>query len=63
MAITKLAQSMVKLQQPQLEGQKEKGDSRMKAWKKLPKIQQNIIFSGGILEDGGIPNQATEEML
>ena len=35
----------------------------MKAWKKLPKIQQNIILSGGISEDGEIPEQATEEML
>ena len=62
-AITKLAQSMVKHQEAQLEVQKEKGDSRLKAWKKLPRIQQNITLPGGISEDGGIQEQATEEML
>ena len=62
-AITKLAASMIKHQEAQLRAQEEKGDSRLKAWKKLPKIQQDIILLGGIEEDGAIPQAATDEML
>ena len=46
-----------------MKAQEEKGDYRVKAWKNLPKIQQDIILMGGIEEDDAIPQMATDEML
>ena len=62
-AMTKLADSMVRYQEASLKNQEEKGDSRLKAWKKLPKIQQNIILFGGVTDQGEVPEEATSEMM
>ena len=62
-AMTKLADSMVRYQEASLKNQEEKGDSRLKAWKKLPKIQQNIILFGGVTDQGDIlEEEAISEM-
>ena len=42
--------------------QEEKTDARIKAWRRLPKIQQNVILLGGVEENGTIPEEPTEEM-
>ena len=35
----------------------------MKTWRRLPKIQQNLIILAGVEEDGTVPQEPTEEML
>ena len=62
-AMTKLSESIIKHQEAALKVQEEKSDSRIKAWRKLPKIQQDIILLGGVDEDGKVPEEPTEEML
>ena len=62
-AMTKLSESTIKHQEAALKVQEEKSDSRIKAWRKLPKIQQDIILLGGVDEDGKVPEEPTEEML
>ena len=62
-AMTKLSESLVKNQEAALKASEEKADNRLKAWKKLPKIQQDIILLGGVDESGGVPDEPTEEML
>ena len=59
----KLAESITKHNEVSQKWGEEKADPRLKAWRKLPKIQQNIIIYGGIEEDSSIPEEATEEML
>jgi len=62
-AMTKLSASMIKHQEATLKSQEEKGDNRMKAWRRLPKIQQNVIVLAGVEDDGTVPTEPTEEML
>ena len=62
-AMTKLSDSMIKHQEAALKSQEDKSDSRMKAWRRLPKIQQNVIVLAGVEEDGTVPDEPTEEML
>ena len=46
-AMTKLSESLVRNQEAALKASEEKVDNRLKAWEKLPKIQQDIILLGG----------------
>ena len=46
-AMTKLSDSMIAHQRAAIKNQEEKADSRIKAWRKLPKLQQNVILFGG----------------
>ena len=62
-AMTKLSASMIRHQEATLKAQEEKSDSRLKAWRRLPKIQQNVILLGGVEDDGTVPDEPTEEML
>ena len=62
-AMTKLSECMVKHQEAVLWNQEEKGDTRLKAWNKLPSIQKNIILLGGVDDQGVVPDTPTEEML
>ena len=62
-AMTKLSERLVKNQEAALKASEEKADNRLKAWKKLPKIQQDTILLGGVDESGGVPEELTEEML
>ena len=43
-AMTKLSESMIKHQEAVIRSQEEKSDPKLKAWNKLPAIQQNIIL-------------------
>ena len=60
-AITKLSDTMIAHQEAALKNQEEKADSRLKAWRKVPKLQQNVILLGGVEENGVIPSTPTEE--
>ena len=62
-ALTKLSMSIVKQQEAAIKNQEEKADNRLKSWRRLPKIQQNVILLGGIDENSNIPTEPTEEML
>ena len=62
-AMTKIFESLVKNQEAALKANKEKVDNRLKAWKKLPKIQQDTILLGGVDESGEVSDKPTEEML
>ena len=62
-AMTKLSDSMIKHQEAAIKAQEEKSDSRIKAWRRLPQIQQNVILLAGVEEDGTVPKEPTEEML
>jgi len=62
-AMTKLSACMIKHQEAELRFKEEKADSRLKSWKQLPGIQQNVLLLGGVEEDGTIPSEPTEEML
>ena len=62
-AMTKLSESIIEHQKSVIRMQEDKQDNRLKAWRKLPKIQQNVILLGGIEEDGTVPKECTEEML
>ena len=46
-AMIKLSESMVRYQEATAKVQESKSDSRLKAWNKLPCIQQNIILLAG----------------
>jgi hypothetical protein len=61
-AITRLSDSMIKHQEATLKNQEEKADSRVKAWRRLPKITQNIILLAEIDENSDIPDTPTEDM-
>ena len=61
-AMTKLSASMIAHQAASLKKQEEKDDSTLKAWRRLPKLQQQVILLGGVEEDGTIPTETTEEM-
>ena len=61
--MTKMTASMIKHQEAALKVQEEKSNSRMKAWRQLPKIQQNVILIGGVEVNGIVPDKPTEEML
>ena len=61
-AITKLSNSMIRHQEAALRKQEEKDDTSLKSWRRLPKLQQQVILLGGVEEDGTIPNETTEEM-
>jgi hypothetical protein len=62
-AMTKLSESIIKSQEAAAKNQLDRDDNRKKSWKKLPKIQQDILLLGGVEEDGHIPTVPTEEML
>ena len=62
-AMTKLADSLVRYQEATLKSNKEKEDRRIKAWRKLPQIQQNIILLAGMDKEMNVPTEATDEML
>ena len=62
-AMTKLSESIIEHQKSVLRMQEDKQDNRLKAWRKLPKIQQNVILFGGVADDGTVPTECTEEML
>ena len=61
--MTKLSESTIKHQKAALKHQENKDDKRMKAWKKLPRIQQNVLLLGGIDSEGTGPTEITEKML
>ena len=54
---------MIRYQEAALRSQEEKSNSRIKACKRLPKIQQNVILLAGVKDDGTVPDGMTEEML
>ena len=56
-ALAKLSTSIVKQQEAAIKHQEEKSDNRLKSWKILPKIQQNMILQDGINENGKIPRK------
>ena len=56
----KLSACMIKHQEAELRFKEEKSDTGLKAWKKLPKIQQNVLLFGGVEEDGNVPEECTE---
>ena len=62
-ALTKLSMSIAKQQEAAIKMQEDKSDNMLKSWRRLPKIQQNIILQGGIDSNGEIPTEPTEEML
>ena len=61
-AMTKLSASMVAHQAATLKKQEEKDDSTLKVWRRLPKLQQQVILLGGVEEDGTVLKDTTEEM-
>ena len=61
--MTKLSASMIKHQEASIKAQEEKPDGCLKVWRRLPKIQHNIITLDGVEEDGTVPEEPTEEML
>ena len=61
-AITRLSDSMIKHQEATIRNQEEKSDSRFKAWRRLPKITQNIILLSGVDENGEVPPTPTDDM-
>ena len=61
--MTKLSESIIKYQEAALKVQEEKSDARIKAWRKLPKIQQDVILLGGVDENRKVTDEPTEEML
>ena len=61
--MTKLSACMIKNQEAELRFKEEKSDNRLKAWKKLPKIQKNVLLLGGVEEYGTVPEETTKEML
>ena len=54
---------MIRYQEAVLISQEEKGDKQLKAWCRLPKIQQNVIVLTGVEDNGKVPEEPTEEML
>ena len=62
-AITKLSARKIKNQEATLRFLEEKVDNCMKTWRRLPKIQQNVIVLAGFEEDGTVPTEPTEEMI
>ena len=62
-AMTNLATSLTRYQEATIKAQEGKSDNRLKAWKRIPKIQQDIILFGGIDEQGDVPSEPTEEMM
>ena len=54
---------MVRYQEATLKSQKEHDGRRLKAWRKFPSIQQNIILLAGIDSEENIPEKATEEVM
>ena len=61
-AMTKLSTCMIEQQKAVIKSQEDKSDSRLKAWKRLPKLQQNVILLGGIDDQLVVPTSLTEEM-
>lgn len=61
-ALAKLSESVIAHQKLALQAHEDKQDNRLKAWHKLPKIQQNVILFGGLEDGGSIPKEYTEEM-
>ena len=53
---------MIKHQEATLKNQEEKADSRKKAWRRLLKINQDVILLAGADENGETPESLTEEM-
>ena len=54
---------MIKHQEASIKAHEEKSDSRLKAWRRLPRIDQNSIALIGVEEDGIVPDEPTKEML
>lgn len=63
LTMAKLLASMIKHQEAALKFQKEKGDSRMTSWSRLPKIHQNAIVFAGVEDLRTTSEEPTEEML
>ena len=61
--MTKLLASIIKHQEATLKSQEEMWYSWMKAWCRLPKIQQSIILLAGVKDNSTFPDDPTEEML
>ena len=61
--LTKFSMSIVKQQEAAIKNQEEKANNRLKSWRRLPRIQKNVILLGGIDENGNLPTEPTEEML
>jgi len=62
-AMIKLWDSMIKHQEASRNSQEEKSDSCLKAWRRLPKIQENVIVLSGVEDDETVPEEPTEEMV
>ena len=60
--MTRLSDSMIRHQEAALRNSEEKSDMRMKAWRRIFKIQQNVILLRGMDEDGAVPIDPTAEM-
>jgi len=61
--VTKLFENMICYQEAAANIQEVNADSRLKAWNKLSKIQQNVILLAGVDGDAVVQKEATEEML
>ena len=51
-AMTKLSEAMTRYQEASAKVQDSKADIRLKAWTRLPQVQNNIILLGGVKENG-----------
>ena len=60
--MTRLSDSMIRHREAALRNSEKKSDSRMKAWRRIFKIQQNVILLRGMDEDGADPIDPTAEM-
>lgn len=61
-AITKLSDCMIQQHKAVIKSHEDKADLRLKAWKRLPKLQKNVILLGGIDNDLQVPDSPTKEM-
>ena len=61
-AMTELPTSMITYQAAAIKKQDEKNEFSLNVWRRLPKIQQQVILLGGVEEGGTVPQERTEEM-
>ena len=62
-AITKLSKSTIRHQEASVKHREDMDNNHLKSWKKLLKIQQNVLLLGGFDEDGYIIEDVTDEIL
>ena len=62
-AMTNLSNSMIRLQEAKLDVKKEKEDPRIKAWKKILTMQQNLILNSGVNEQGLVNTDPTDKCI